>query len=207
MDHSTGLVFRRPQATLTADLWSIFAPPFSQILAGNGSASRQTPTNHGPACHQTSVLGTPRSGSRPPMNPGRKWGCCRRGFRSSPGRGPCPSGRAWDITVRLYPSYAAVTSRLRTYSCRQGTPLRVRNLCRFSSSAVARSENPAAPMISRSHCDTDAITLSTGGTVGVSESPGNRNGMNLAVIQRSSRPTLDWMTGARHMLRWPVFIE
>ena len=29
MDHSTGLVFRRPQATLTADLWSIFAPPFS----------------------------------------------------------------------------------------------------------------------------------------------------------------------------------
>ena len=25
MDHSTGLVFRRPQATLTADLWSIFA--------------------------------------------------------------------------------------------------------------------------------------------------------------------------------------
>ena len=29
MDHSSGLVFRRPQATLTADLWSIFAPPFS----------------------------------------------------------------------------------------------------------------------------------------------------------------------------------
>ena len=31
MDHSSGLVFRRPQATLTADLWSIFAPPFSQL--------------------------------------------------------------------------------------------------------------------------------------------------------------------------------
>ena len=30
MDHSSGLVFRRPQATLTADLWSIFAPPFSE---------------------------------------------------------------------------------------------------------------------------------------------------------------------------------
>ena len=30
MDHSSGLVFRRPQATLTADLWSIFAPPFSR---------------------------------------------------------------------------------------------------------------------------------------------------------------------------------
>ena len=29
MDHLSGLVFRRPQATLTADLWSIFAPPFS----------------------------------------------------------------------------------------------------------------------------------------------------------------------------------
>ena len=33
MDHSSGLVFRRPQATLTADLWSIFAPPFSYILS------------------------------------------------------------------------------------------------------------------------------------------------------------------------------
>ena len=33
MDHSTGLVFRRPQATLTADLWSIFAPPFSHGFA------------------------------------------------------------------------------------------------------------------------------------------------------------------------------
>ena len=32
MDHSSGLVFRRPQATLTADLWSIFAPPFSEGL-------------------------------------------------------------------------------------------------------------------------------------------------------------------------------
>ena len=32
MDHSSGLVFRRPQATLTADLWSIFAPPFSDTL-------------------------------------------------------------------------------------------------------------------------------------------------------------------------------
>ena len=30
MDHLSGLVFRRPQATLTADLWSIFAPPFSE---------------------------------------------------------------------------------------------------------------------------------------------------------------------------------
>ena len=29
MDHSSGLVFRRPQATLTAELWSILAPPFS----------------------------------------------------------------------------------------------------------------------------------------------------------------------------------
>ena len=33
MDHSSGLVFRRPQATLTADLWSIFAPPFSRGLS------------------------------------------------------------------------------------------------------------------------------------------------------------------------------
>ena len=32
MDHSSGLVFRRPQATLTADLWSIFAPPFSRLV-------------------------------------------------------------------------------------------------------------------------------------------------------------------------------
>ena len=32
MDHLSGLVFRRPQATLTADLWSIFAPPFSPAL-------------------------------------------------------------------------------------------------------------------------------------------------------------------------------
>ena len=31
MDHLSGLVFRRPQATLTADLWSIFAPPFSYL--------------------------------------------------------------------------------------------------------------------------------------------------------------------------------
>ena len=34
MDHSSGLVFRRPQATLTADLWSIFAPPFSDAVGG-----------------------------------------------------------------------------------------------------------------------------------------------------------------------------
>ena len=33
MDHLSGLVFRRPQATLTADLWSIFAPPFSRFIA------------------------------------------------------------------------------------------------------------------------------------------------------------------------------
>ena len=33
MDHLSGLVFRRPQATLTADLWSIFAPPFSRAPA------------------------------------------------------------------------------------------------------------------------------------------------------------------------------
>ena len=38
MDHSSGLVFRRPQATLTADLWSIFAPPFS-LLAGDVAAA------------------------------------------------------------------------------------------------------------------------------------------------------------------------
>ena len=37
MDHLSGLVFRRPQATLTADLWSIFAPPFS------GSSGLPTP--------------------------------------------------------------------------------------------------------------------------------------------------------------------
>ena len=34
MDHLSGLVFRRPQATLTADLWSIFAPPFSLSYGG-----------------------------------------------------------------------------------------------------------------------------------------------------------------------------
>ena len=37
MDHLSGLVFRRPQATLTADLWSIFAPPFSYVLSNIGS--------------------------------------------------------------------------------------------------------------------------------------------------------------------------
>ena len=39
MDHSTGLVFRRPQATLTADLWSIFAPPFSVYTAADTELS------------------------------------------------------------------------------------------------------------------------------------------------------------------------
>ena len=39
MDHSSGLVFRRPQATLTADLWSIFAPPFSPIRGRRGAGS------------------------------------------------------------------------------------------------------------------------------------------------------------------------
>ena len=42
MDHSTGLVFRRPQATLTADLWSIFAPPFSGLTVW--TLARPTPT-------------------------------------------------------------------------------------------------------------------------------------------------------------------
>ena len=39
MDHSSGLVFRRPQATLTADLWSIFAPPFSLSVIISVAAS------------------------------------------------------------------------------------------------------------------------------------------------------------------------
>ena len=42
----------------------------------------------------------------------------------------------WDRTVRLYPNHAAVFSRLRTFSCRQGAQLRVRHPCRFSSLAV-----------------------------------------------------------------------
>ena len=41
MDHSSGLVFRRPQATLTADLWSIFAPPFSHLIGG-GAYERES---------------------------------------------------------------------------------------------------------------------------------------------------------------------
>ncbi len=38
MDHLSGLVFRRPQATLTADLWSIFAPPFSHHEPASASS-------------------------------------------------------------------------------------------------------------------------------------------------------------------------
>ena len=42
MDHSSGLVFRRPQATLTADLWSIFAPPFSSVsVRDNGGLKKR----------------------------------------------------------------------------------------------------------------------------------------------------------------------
>ena len=41
MDHLSGLVFRRPQATLTADLWSIFAPPFSHYRDGPEEIERQ----------------------------------------------------------------------------------------------------------------------------------------------------------------------
>ena len=51
MDHSTGLVFRRPQATLTADLWSIFAPPFSEFFAAR-IANRRTRAAYGRAVGQ-----------------------------------------------------------------------------------------------------------------------------------------------------------
>ena len=49
MDHSSGLVFRRPQATLTADLWSIFAPPFSMLTASRergGIGCREIDAQH-----------------------------------------------------------------------------------------------------------------------------------------------------------------
>ena len=62
MDHLSGLVFRRPQATLTADLWSIFAPPFSTWTCDCGKTT--VPLVHARAGLH-GFLGQPRKSGEP----------------------------------------------------------------------------------------------------------------------------------------------
>ena len=73
VDHSSGLVFRRPQATLTADLWSIFAPPFSDLIPREWRRVHRRPNRPSggggartrPSVHRPPLLGSGRRAPAP----------------------------------------------------------------------------------------------------------------------------------------------